>query len=69
MPNDQFGNPVAVGDTVTVAGVLTVVDENPTYLNCTVLLDQPLPPTMSETNIRLNTQQVVKQPPSAEPAT
>lgn len=51
---------MAVGDTVTIKGKLTAVSENPNYLNCTVQLDQQLPPSGSEMTIQLNTQQLVK---------
>ena len=74
MPNDQFGRPVAVGDTVIIKGEVTKVLEDLNFVNCTVKLAQQLPPTGAETNLQLNTVQVEKaggpkkeQPPAAPP--
>lgn len=61
MPNDQFGRPVSVGDTVTLVGEVTKVLEDPGYINCTVKLKQSMPPSGTETNIQVNTVQVEKK--------
>lgn len=61
MPNDQFGREVAVGDTVIVRGQVTKVLEDPGYINCTVQVQQPMPPAGTIVNLQLNTQQVEKQ--------
>src|SRR5215831_7621061 len=61
MPNDQFGRPVSVGDTVTIKGEVVTVLDNPNYVNCTVKLAQQMPPAGTETNVQLNTAQVEKQ--------
>lgn len=58
---------MAVGDAVTIKGKLTAVSENPNYLNCSVLLDQQLPPSGSEMTINLNTQQLVKDEEASAP--
>lgn len=61
MPNDQFGRPVAVGDTVTLVGEVTKVLEDPNFVNCTVKLQKPMPPSGTETNLQLNTVQLEKK--------
>lgn len=61
MPNDQFGRPVSVGDTVTLVGEVTKILEDPGYINCTVKLQHPMPPSGSETNILVNTVQLEKK--------
>jgi hypothetical protein len=58
MPNDSFGRPVSVGDTVVIKGEVTKVLDNPNYINCTVKLAKPMPPSGAEMNIELNTAQV-----------
>src|SRR5215471_2518006 len=67
MPNDQFGRPVAVGDKVLIKGSLVAVEDNPNYLNCTVKLEQAMPPSGAETQLKLNTVQLEKAgPPKAQ---
>ena len=61
MPNDQFGRPIAVGDTVTMTGEVTKVVEDPNFVNCTVNLQQSMPPSGTETNLQLNTAQLTKK--------
>ena len=61
MPNDQFGRPVAVGDTVTLVGEVTKLSPDPNYVNCTVKLQKPMPPAGTETNLQVNTAQLVKK--------
>lgn len=58
---DQYGHPVWQGDTVTIKGKVIDILEDPNYINCTVKLDQQLPPSGAEIQINLNTLQVVKQ--------
>lgn len=60
MPNDQFGRPVSVGDTVTIKGEVVKVLEDPNYINCTVKLAQQMPPAGTETTVQLNTAQLEK---------
>jgi hypothetical protein len=60
MPNDQYGRPVAVGDTVTIKGSLVHVSPDPNFLNCTVKLAVLLPPSGTETTLQLNTAQLEK---------
>ena len=60
MPNDQFGRPVSVGDTVTIKGEVVKVLDDPNYINCTVKLAQQMPPAGTETTLQLNTAQVEK---------
>lgn len=61
MPNDQFGKPVHVGDPVIIKGVVESVEENPNYINCTVLLDEQMPPSGAEVRVQLNTAQLDDQ--------
>lgn len=65
--NDQYGRPVFVGDTVTIKGSLIDLLDDPDYINCTVLLDQQMPPSGTQVRIDLNTQQVVKEGPGEPP--
>lgn len=67
MLHDQNGSPVWQGDTVIIKGHVIDVIEDPNYLNCTVQLDQQLPPSGAQMKIDLNTQQVVKQGPADPP--
>lgn len=65
---DQYGRPVWRGDTVTLTG--TVIDSipyQPEWVNCTVLLDQGMPPAGTQVKVNLNSQQVVKQGPGELP--
>lgn len=61
MPNDQFGKPVHVGDPVIIKGVVESVEESPNYVNCTVLLDERMPPSGAEVRVQLNTAQLDDQ--------
>jgi len=56
---DQFGRSIAVGDQVTITGSLIDLIEDPNYINCTVQLDQQMPPSGAQVRIDLNTQQLV----------
>ena len=62
-----MGSPVWKGDTVIIKGKVIDIAEDPNYLNCTVQLDQQLPPSGAQMKIDLNTQQVVKQGPGQPP--
>ena len=68
MSNDQFGRPVAVGDTVVIKGEVVHVLDDPNYINCTVKLAQPMPPSGAQTTVQLNTAQLEKQGGSKKPA-
>jgi len=61
MPNDQYGRPIAVGDTVVIKGEVVKVLDDPNFVNCTVRLSQQMPPSGTEINVQLNTAQVEKQ--------
>ena len=65
--NDQYGRPVWQGDSVTIQGKIIDIVEDPNYLNCTVQLDQQLPPSGAQVKVDLNTQQLVKQGPEQPP--
>jgi len=59
---------VAVGDKVLIKDSLVAVEDNPNYLNCTVKLEQAMPPSGAETQLKLNTVQLEKAgPPKAQP--
>jgi len=60
MPNDQFGRPISVGDTVTIKGEVTRVLDDPNFINCTVKLAQQMPPSGTQVNLELNTAQLEK---------
>ena len=60
MPNDQYGRPISVGDTVTIKGEVIKVLDDPNFLNCTVKLAALLPPSGTETTVQLNTAQLEK---------
>lgn len=64
---DQYGRPVFLGDTVTLKGQITDIIENPNYINCTVRLDQPMPPSGAPFSLFLNTAQLVKDGPADPP--
>lgn len=66
MPNDQYGRPVKVGDSVIIRGTVETVDENPNYINCTVKLDEPMPPSGAEVKVQLNSAQVEDQTVQAD---
>jgi len=61
MPNDQFGRPISVGDTVIIKGEVTKVLDDPNFVNCTVTLSKQMPPSGTEVNVQLNTAQLEKQ--------
>jgi hypothetical protein len=61
MPNDQFGRPISVGDTVIIKGEVTKVLDDPNFINCTVKLAQQMPPAGTEVNLQLNTAQLEKE--------
>lgn len=65
--NDQYGRPVWEGDTVIIQGKVIDLVEDPNYINCTVQLDQQLPPSGAQLRVDLNTQQLVKQGPEQPP--
>lgn len=68
MPNDANGNPVAVGDAVLIPGTVTSVTADFYYVNCTVELQFPLPPTGARIFQSLNTQQLqLVTPPTVPP--
>ena len=67
MPNDQFGRPVSVGDTVTLKGEVVKVLDDPNYLNCTVKLAAPMPPSGAQTNLQVNTTQLEVAGGAAKP--
>lgn len=67
MPNDQFGKPVSVGDAVIIKGTVESVTEDPNYINCTVLLDEQMPPSGAEVRVQINTAQLEDQAPAPEP--
>ena len=60
MPLDQNGEPLAVGDRVTIPATIKSVTEDPNFVNCTVELEYRLPPTNSVTTESLNSRQVEK---------
>lgn len=66
MPNDVFGKPVSVGDAVIIKGTVESVTEDPNYVNCTVLLDEQMPPSGAEVRIQVNTAQLEDET-SAQP--
>lgn len=61
MPNDLYGRPIAVGDTVTLKGEVVKVLDDPGYINCTVKLAHPMPPSGAEVSVQCNSAQVEKQ--------
>ena len=58
MPNDQYGRPISVGDTVMIKGEVVHVLDNPNYVNCTVKLSQSMPPSGAEIKVECNTAQL-----------
>lgn len=65
--NDQFGRRIFRGDTVTLSGRVIDLVEDPNYVNCTVLLDQQMPPGGMQIRLDLNTVQVTKTNPGLVP--
>lgn len=65
--NDQYGRKILLGDSVTIQGTVTDLLENPNGINCTVELQQQMPPTGAQTKLDLNTQQLVKASESESP--
>ena len=61
MGHDQYGRPVAVGDTVVIKGEVIHVLDDPNFINCTVKLAQQMPPSGAETTVQCNTAQLEKQ--------
>lgn len=45
---------------MTIKGEITKLIEDPNFVNCTVKLAQPMPPSGAETTFQLNTAQVEK---------
>lgn len=60
MPNDANGKPLEVGDRVTIPATVTTVKDDLNYVNCTVELEHPLPPTGAKISQSLNSQQLEK---------
>jgi hypothetical protein len=48
---------------VIIRGKLTTVLDDPNYVNCTVQLNQQMPPSGAETNLQMNTAQIEKDEP------
>jgi len=67
MPNDQSGRAVNVGDVVSLKGTVQTITDDPNYINCTVLVEQLMPPTGIPTTLQLNTTQVALEKPAAVP--
>lgn len=63
MPNDKFGRPIKVGDEVVIKGTVETVTEDPNYINCTVKLDEPMPPSGAEVRVQVNTAQLEDETP------
>lgn len=67
---DLYGNPVSVGDAVTITGTIDSLaddQDNINYVNCVVLLDQPMPPSGAQTRLPCNTTQLIDN--TDQPAT
>lgn len=61
MPHDRKGNLIAVGDKVFVPATVTSVQAGDNYCNCSLVLDEKMPPDNTETAFQaLNTRQVQK---------
>lgn len=59
MANDQFGREVAVGTNVYLTGTVTSLTGGNDFINCTVTLDNTMPPSGAETELSVNTAQLV----------
>ncbi len=59
--NDSLGNELSRGDTVTLTGRVLDVTEDPNFLNCTVQLAKPMPPTGAQIKINLNTAMLTRE--------
>ena len=46
---------------MTMKGQVTKVIDDPGYINCTVQLAQPMPPSGTQVNVQVNSVQVEKQ--------
>jgi hypothetical protein len=70
MPSlDQYGRTLNVGDHVIIHGTIDSLTGDPNYSNCTVKLDQLMPPSNSETKLQMNTAQLERDMTlSPEPA-
>ena len=67
MMHDQYGRTIFRGDTVALTGrVVDLLDDEPDYVNCTVQLDQQMPPSGATIRLDLNTMQVVKTAPGEQ---
>lgn len=65
---DQYGRQIWQGDTVVLKGsIVDLLEGQQNYINCTVLLDQQLPPSGTQVYVDLNSQQLIKQGPGQPP--
>lgn len=64
---DQYGRTIARGDTVAFTGRVVDLYNDPDYVNCTVLLDQHMPPSGMQLRLDCNTMQLVKTTPGQQP--
>lgn len=72
MATDKNNAALKIGDKVVIHGTVTGLSSSGDYHNCTVELDELLPPERTKTELTmLNTQQLVKadQPESEAPKT
>lgn len=67
MANDQYGREIHVGDPVSIQGKVESLTGDPNGANCTVRLNELMPPSGAETRIVVNTAQIVNLEVPPEP--
>ena len=60
MPHDRNGNPISVGDEISIPCIVKQIQPGDEYCNVTVAAKYPMPPYTTEYTLTLNTKQVEK---------